>query len=257
MFLRLRQLCLVAHDLEPVAEDLTAVFDIAVCHRDPAVAKYGLHNVLLPIGNSFIEIVAPTKDQTTAGRYLDRRKGDGGYMVILDSDELERWQTHVDAIGVRVAARLASGGYRGLQLHPRDTGGALLEINWSDGGADVNAAYHPAGPGWHAHVRTSVVTAISGAELQSDDPERLAAKWSEILRKPARAGDGQWRIDVDNASLRFVPVRDDRGEGLGGIDLLVAEPDRVRDVAKARGLAVTDRSVLIGGVRFNVAEARR
>ena len=39
MFLRLRQLCLVAHDLEPVVQDLMAVFDIEVCHRDPAVAK--------------------------------------------------------------------------------------------------------------------------------------------------------------------------------------------------------------------------
>ena len=76
VFLRLRQLCLVAHDLEPVVDDLKAVFDIDVCHRDPAVAKYGLHNALLPIGNSFVEIVAPTQDKTAAGRYLDRRKGD-------------------------------------------------------------------------------------------------------------------------------------------------------------------------------------
>ena len=257
MFLRLRQLCLVAHDLEPVVEDLKAVFDIEVCHRDPAVAKYGLHNALLPIGNSFVEIVAPTKDDTAAGRYLDRRKGDSGYMVILDTDELDRWQRHVDAIGVRVAARLASNGYRGLQLHPRDTGGTLLEINWSDGGADVNAAYHPAGPGWQACVRTTTVKAISGAELQSDRPSRLAAKWSEILRKPARQIDGEFRIDVDNASLRFVPATDGRGEGLSGIDFEVTGEHRVRDVARERGLAVTDASVLIGGVRFNLTEAKR
>ncbi len=255
MFLRLRQLCLVAQDLEPVVDDLKAVFDIEVCHRDPAVAKYGLHNALLPIGNSFVEIVAPTKDDTAAGRYLDRRKGNGGYMVILDTDELDRWQKHVEAIGVRVAARLASDGYRGLQLHPRDTGGALLEINWSHGGADINAAYHPAGPAWQASVRTTVVKAIIGAELQSDDPERLAAKWSEILRKRARPIDGAFRIDVDNAGLRFVPAVDGRGEGLSGIDLRVTEAARARDVARGRGLAVAGGSVLIGGVRFNLTEA--
>jgi hypothetical protein len=257
MFLRLRQLCLVAHDLEPVVEDLKAVFDIEVCHRDPAVAKFGLHNALFPIGNSFVEIVAPTKDETAAGRYLDRRKGDGGYMVILDTDELDQWQRHVDAIGVRVAARLASNGYRGLQLHPRDTGGTLLEINWSDGGTDVDAAYHPAGPGWHAHVRTTVAKAMSGAELQSDRPEKLAAKWSEILRRPARQIDAEFRIDVDNASLRFVAARDDRGEGLSGIDLEVTERPRVQDAARGRGLAVTDGAVLIGGVRFILTEAKR
>ena len=255
MFLRLRQLCLVARDLEPVAEDLKAVFDIEVCHRDPAVAKYGLHNALFPIGNSFIEIVAPTKDDTAAGRYLDRRKGDGGYMIILDTDELDRWQKHVDEIGVRVAARLVSDGYRGLQLHPRDTGGALLEINWSEGGADVNAAYHPAGPGWNAHVRTTVAKSILGAELQSDRPERLAAKWSEILARPARSIDGQWRLDVDNASLRFVPAKDARGEGLSGIDLQVTEPARVLESARRRGRPVTRGSVLIGGVHFNLTRS--
>ena len=257
MFLRLRQLCLVAHDLEPVVEDLKAVFDIEVCHRDPAVAKFGLHNALFPIGNSFIEIVAPTQDKTAAGRYLDRRKGDGGYMIILDTDELDRWQEHVDDIGVRVAARLVSDGYRGLQLHPRDTGGTLLEINWSEGGADVNAAYHPAGPAWHAHVRTTVAKTIIGAELQSDRPERLAAKWGEILARSARPIDDQWRIDVDNASLRFVAAKDERGEGLSGVDLEVTDRARVRDVAKRRGHAVTDGSVLIGGVRFNLTEAKR
>lgn len=257
MFLRLRQLCLVAHDLEPVVEDLKAVFDIDVCHRDPAVAKYGLHNALLPIGNSFIEIVAPTRDETTAGRYLERRQGDGGYMVILDTDELDRWKKHVDAIGVRVASSLVTDGYRGLQLHPRDTGGALMEINWSEGGADVNAAYHPAGPHWRAHVRTTVARAIIGAELQSDDPKRLAAKWDQILQKPAREIDGQWRIEVDQASLRFVPAKDGRGEGLGGIDVEVVDRGRVRDAARARGLPLTNEAVIIGGIRFNLIDAQR
>jgi len=249
-------LCLVAHDLEPVVEDLRAVFDIEVCHRDPGVAIFGLHNALLPIGTSFIEIVAPAKEQTAAGRYLDRRKGDGGYMVILDTDELDRWQKHVDAIGVRVAAPLVLDGYRGLQLHPRDTGGALLEINWSEGGADVNAAYHPAGRNWHAFVRTGTAKAVVGAELQSDHPESLAAKWSQILQKPARQLGDQWQIDVDNACLRFVLTTDGRGEGLGGIDVQVADRARVRDAAERRGLAVTD-AVLIGGVRFNLIEAPR
>jgi len=48
---------------------------------------------------------------------------------------IDQWQRDVDAIGLRVAAHLVSNGFRGLQLHPRDTGGTLLEINWSDGGA--------------------------------------------------------------------------------------------------------------------------
>lgn len=257
MFLRLRQLCLVSHDLEPIVQDLEAVLGIEVCHRDPAVSMFGLHNALLPIGTSFIEIVSPIKVDTAAGRYLDRRKGDGGYMVILDSDGVDRWQTHMDTIGVRVAAPLVLDGYRGLQLHPRDTGGALLEINCSEGGVDVNAAYHPAGPDWHSHVRTEIAQFVTGAELQSSDPEKLAAKWSEILRKPAQQIDGEWRVDVDNASLRFVFEKDGRGEGLGGIDVQVADRNQVQDAASRRGLSVANGTVNIGGVRFNLVEAGR
>ena len=89
-YLRLRQLCLVAAQLEPVVDDLSAVFGVEVCHRDPAVGQFGLHNALLPFGTSFVEIVAPVTEGTTAERYLERRKGDGGYMVILGSDSLSR-----------------------------------------------------------------------------------------------------------------------------------------------------------------------
>ncbi len=34
-FLRMRQICLVAHELEPVVADLCAILGLQVCHRDP------------------------------------------------------------------------------------------------------------------------------------------------------------------------------------------------------------------------------
>ena len=78
-YLRLRQICLVARELDPVTDDLCAVFGVKICHRDPEVGQFGLHNALMPFGSSFVEVVAPTREGTTAGRYLERRHGDGGY----------------------------------------------------------------------------------------------------------------------------------------------------------------------------------
>ena len=78
MSLALRQIALVAARLAPVEQALTTVFDLTTCHRDPAVGQYGLENVLLPIGRQFLEVVAPTRDETAAGRFLARRGGDGG-----------------------------------------------------------------------------------------------------------------------------------------------------------------------------------
>lgn len=250
MRLRLRQLCLVAKELESVVDDLQAVFNLEVCHRDPEVGQFGLHNALLPVGSTFIEIVAPLQEGTTAGRYLDKRGGDGGYMVIHDTDDLDAWAAHLRELNVRIAAALTLDDYRGLQLHPGDTGGALLEINTTLGGADLNQAYGPAGPGWQAFVSDNVAQSISGAELQAADPDRLARRWAEIMQRPVRRVEGQRLLDLDHGYLRFVEALDGRGEGLSGIDIKVADHDLVHGRARERGLAECEGGVVIGGVRF-------
>ena len=99
MYLRLRQVALVAGKLEPVLVQLRRVLGLEVCFRDPGIARHGLENALLPIGPVFIEVVAPVQPNTTAERYLERRKGDGGYMFIVDCDNVGRRREHVKAMG--------------------------------------------------------------------------------------------------------------------------------------------------------------
>ncbi|HEY4668483.1 MAG TPA: hypothetical protein VIH05_01760, partial [Tepidiformaceae bacterium] len=82
MWLRLRQIALVARELEPVVNDFRNVLGIEVGYRDPGVGRFGLENALMPIGNQLLEVVAPIEEGTAGGRYLERRGGDGGYMVI-------------------------------------------------------------------------------------------------------------------------------------------------------------------------------
>ena len=244
MSLRLRQICLVAPSLEPVVTTLCDVLGIEVFYRDPNVGKYGLVNAVMPVGDTFLEVVAPTQLGTAAERYLARRGGEGGYMVILDCDAIEPWIDHVASVGVRVANDLDyAGEYRGLQLHPRDTGGTLLEINWSHGSAQ--GAYHPAGPDWHGGAP---LPAIVGATVQSDDPAALAARWASILRRPVTEAG----IALDQGRLRFVAAADGRGEGLAGIDLLVADRAGVLAAAAARGLAVGGDLLWVGGVWVRV-----
>ncbi|MBW1984870.1 MAG: hypothetical protein JRI53_09125, partial [Deltaproteobacteria bacterium] len=106
MSFTIRQICLVADKLQPVIEDFSHVLKIENCYSDPQVDFFGLKNVLLPIGTDFIEIVAPIRDNTPAGRYIERRGGNGGYMVLLqtDSEEIQASSlTRVKEMGVRVA----------------------------------------------------------------------------------------------------------------------------------------------------------
>ena len=81
MWLKLRQIALVAERLAPVEEQLADVLAIKVCYRDPGVGHYGLENALMPIGNQLLEVVAPVQPHTAGGRYLERRGG-GGAMAV-------------------------------------------------------------------------------------------------------------------------------------------------------------------------------
>src|SRR4249920_154934 len=86
--LRLRQLALVANDLDPVVDDLKGVFGVEVAFNDPRMKSFSLKNAVIPVGHQFVKVVAPIEDNTADGRYLARRGGDSGYMVILQCDEL-------------------------------------------------------------------------------------------------------------------------------------------------------------------------
>src|SRR5215468_6763025 len=65
-YMRLRQICLVAPQLEPVISDICAIMGLDVCYRDGNVAKYGLENALMPVDTILLEVVAPTEAGTAA-----------------------------------------------------------------------------------------------------------------------------------------------------------------------------------------------
>lgn len=250
--LRLRQICLVAAELRPAVEDLKAVLGIEECFHDPAVGKYGLENALLPIGRNFMEVVAPVEDGTAAGRYLDRRGGDGGYIVILQCDDAEERREHVGELGVRIANPMDYGDFLGTQLHPRDTGGCMLEFDRQDGDA-VDGPWHPAGSDWESAVRLERTTAMTGCTLQSQDPAALAERWADILMRPAAPGPNGLRIPLDNGFIDFVEPQDGRGDGLIGVTVDVVDPGPVIAAATSRSLSTTDSSVEICGTHFNLS----
>src|SRR5688572_7180451 len=64
--MQVRQVALVARDLEPVVDDLCAVLGLEVAFRDPGVAEFGLRNAVLPIGRRFLEVVSPVRADATA-----------------------------------------------------------------------------------------------------------------------------------------------------------------------------------------------
>jgi len=251
--MRLRQIALVSKDLAAAEADIRAVLGLNYAYDDPGVGKFGLKNAVFPIGETFLEVVSPKQEGTTAGRLLEKRGGDGGYMVILQVREIVEARTRIASCGARVVeqADLDDGRVAMSHVHPRDVGGAILSLDYMD----PWERWEWGGPIWRENVRTDVSTAIVGAELQGDDPAEMARRWGQVLgRAPSPWGEGL-RIELDGAELRFAPIRDRRGEGLGGFDVAVRDPDGVRKSAQARGLLDKDGEVILGGARVRLVQA--
>ena len=241
-YLRLRQICLVAPALAPVEADITALLGVPVCHRDPNVAAYGLENALWPLGPDILEVVAPVRDGTAAGRFLERSGGRGGYMAIFDCADSAALQRHAESMGVRTANLIRHPGYRGVQLHPKDCRAAMLEFSTTEGGEALDGPYHPAGPDWTKIVRVGGLPMLIGAEVTAPHPASLAAHWARIMC--ARVVEGP-SILLDHGRIDFVPGEAER---LDGIMLAVADVAATRAVAEARGL-VRDGAIRLSGVR--------
>jgi catechol 2,3-dioxygenase-like lactoylglutathione lyase family enzyme len=248
--MRLRQVALVARELEPTVDALCDVLGIEVAFHDPGVETFGLRNAVMPIGDTFLEVVSPAKPGTTAGRLLERRGGDGGYMVIVQSQAKEADRERVGALGVRIAweAQLERAGT--LHLHPRDVGGAILSLDWMD----PEDSWHWAGPRWRECVRSDVTSAIAGVEIQADDPAGMAKRWGEVLAAPARPQGGDPVVALaGGGALRFVKDRDGRGEGVAGLTVAARDPERARARARARGALREDGAIALCGVRITLA----
>ena len=254
MWIRLRQIAVVTSDLLKTSLDVQTVLGVEACHTDPGVGVFGLKNTLWPIGNQFLECVTPVKDDTAGGRYIQRRGGDSGYMVINQVDDVAARITHVEDIDVRIANHMEydKANFEGIQLHPADTGGSFFEMDQMkvNGAEDIDGPWWPAGSSWADFSRTERVRSICAAELQAVDPERLSTRWAQIAQLELQSdSEGNPTIEFDNASIRFVEAKDGRGDGLGGIDVDCVDRDAILAGAEQRGCGVNDEQVLLGGLR--------
>ena len=249
--MRLRQIALVGQDLAAAEADIRAVLGLEYAYDDPGVGAFGLHNAVFPVGETFLEVVSPKQEGTTAGRLLEKRRGDGGYMVILQVRDIAEARERIAKAGARTVAQADRDGVHMTHIHPRDIGGAIVSVDQME----PWERWEWGGPVWRENVRIDTSVGISGAELQADDPAAMAGRWGEILGfAPVKTGGG-WKIDLDDGGeIRFVVATDGRGEGLGRFDVAVKDPAAVRAAARARGLLHGD-DVILSGTRVRLVQA--
>jgi len=236
---RLRQVALVAHDCGRVTAELSRAFGWAQPFCDPGVGQFGLTNAVFAVGDTFVEVVAPVRPDTTAGRYLERRGGDGGYMAIFQVPDLTAARRRLADLGVRVVWAADLRDIAATHLHPKDVPGAIVSLDW----AAPAESWRWAGPSWTGRAPEHSGGRVTGLTIEVNDPPAAARRWAAVLGISVTGGGQATVVELPawDQWLRFVPARAAGGEGITAITIA--------------GLA-GGGPWMIGGIRFAGEEGR-
>ncbi len=230
--MRLRQICFVAHDLEKTLDQFCDLLQAEVCFRDPGVGHFGLANGLIEVGGDFLEVVSPTEESTTAGRYLDRMKGDSGYMLIFQCENAQIYREKAEELNIRqVWTTNLENGVIATHFHPKDIGGVIMSVDsmnnekWKNKYSD----WQWAGTDW----MTSKVNdsfAIIGAEMSCVSPNELSRKWSSFLKLPLSKKSQHDVIKGEDFEIRFSKDSDKGLTYLSEIDIKINDEDKKEEI---------------------------
>jgi hypothetical protein len=247
--MRIRQIVFAAADLQAGAARLGRLLGMTTPYRDPGVAEFGLHNAVFLFGDQFVEIVSPTRAGTAAGRLIERR-GDSGYMLILQTDDFERELARFERLGVRRVWAKDLPDIRATHLHPKDIGGAIVSIDQPT----PAASWRWGGPDWALQDGRAGQQRVVGVTLGAADPAAMAQRWATVLGLSAPTVQGATqRLVLDGGWIDF-EAADARGEGISGYTLAVAQRDAVLARARDLGLAVACHAVMLFGTRVELRE---
>lgn len=250
--MRLRQIALIANDIPPIQEQLEKVFGIKSGYTDPGVEYFGLTNIVCPVGGEFLEVVSPFREDASGARYLRRRGGDAGYMVILQDEDAIVHRQRLEAEGIRLIATSRHAGYQYTHFHPGDCAGVLLSIDSVDGDLawrETHSDWPPAGPEWRKHQSEESLGIVS-ATIQSHDPLAAAERYSMLLDRPVTQVGEAYELALEPGALRFVSPVDSDGTGVVALEIRVRDPEDIIAAARVAGVTTDGRSVTICGVRI-------
>ncbi len=99
-------------------------------HEVEVVADQGVRTAMLPLGESRIELLEATGDDTPVGKFLAKR-GPGIHHVCVEVADLAAKLTQLQEQGIRLIdeqPRRGAGGMLVAFVHPASTGGVLVEL---------------------------------------------------------------------------------------------------------------------------------
>lgn len=101
------------------------------CHGVEEVAEQKVKTAFLPVKDTEIELLAGTSPDSPVSKFIEK-KGEGIQHIAIRVDDLEATLEELKAKGVRLIdekPRIGAGGAKIAFVHPKSSGGVLLEIS--------------------------------------------------------------------------------------------------------------------------------
>jgi methylmalonyl-CoA epimerase len=111
------------------ARRLYELMGLSVTHEE-TVPHERVHTAMLPLGESRIELLEATDEQSTIAKFLSKR-GEGLHHVALQVPDIATAFAQMQQQGVRLVSekiQVGAGGHRYFFVHPASAGGVLVEL---------------------------------------------------------------------------------------------------------------------------------
>ena len=122
-------IALAVADLDDALDMYRAVWGVEAARRED-VAEQGVHEAMLPVGDSWLQLIAPSRPDGTVARHIERR-GEGLHHVAFEVDDLEAALAELKAKGVPLIDETPKTGGQGASIafvHPTGARGVLIEL---------------------------------------------------------------------------------------------------------------------------------
>ena len=126
---KIEHVAIAVADLEAALAHYRDVWGIEAEHRE-RVEDQGVEEAMLPLGESYLQLLGATGPDTTVGKFLERR-GEGLHHIAYEVDDLEATLAELKGKGVPLideAPRVGGRGHMVAFVHPKGNHGLLVEL---------------------------------------------------------------------------------------------------------------------------------
>lgn len=129
MIKKISHIAVVVPELEEALNFWVEALGLSLVHVEH-VADQGVDVAFLPAGDSDIELLEPIDPESGVARYLEKR-GPGIHHICFEVEDIDETLDRLKAAGIPLIneeATIGTGGKKIAFIHPKGTGGVLVEL---------------------------------------------------------------------------------------------------------------------------------